>query len=123
MHRILAAVDLRPAPRRTSPSWQQFLRTQAPGLLACDFFHVDTVLLRRLPVFFVIEVDTRRVHIRGITRRPVALWVAQQAGNMVMDLGERGAAVKFLIEIATRSSPRCSPTSAVVKTPVRAPQV
>jgi putative transposase len=56
VRRVLAASGVRPAPRRASASWQQFLRTQAHGLLACDLFHVDTVFLRRPQVFFVIEV-------------------------------------------------------------------
>jgi hypothetical protein len=69
---ILHAVGIDPAPRRTGPTWKQFLTTQARGLLAVDFVHVDTVLLRRLYALIVIEHGTRRVHLAGITANHVA---------------------------------------------------
>lgn len=68
---ILRRHGIEPTPRRSGPTWAEFLRTQAETVLACDFFAVDTVLLRRLYVLFFIELDTRRVHLRGITANPV----------------------------------------------------
>jgi putative transposase len=81
---------LDPAPRRATTTWRAFLRRQATGIVACDFFTVDTVWLRRLYVLFFIEPDTRRVHLAGITANPDATWVAQQARNLLLVLGEQG---------------------------------
>ena len=94
---ILHDAGIDPAPRCTGPSWRQFLTAQARGILAVDFVHVDTVLLRRVYALVVIEHGTRRAHLAGITAHPDGTWTTQAARNFLMDLGQRAATVKFLI--------------------------
>jgi putative transposase len=81
---LLKRADIEPALCRAGLTWRQFLSAQAEGIIACDFFHVDTVLLKRLYVLFVIELATRHVHVLGVTANPNAGWVAQQARNLLM---------------------------------------
>jgi hypothetical protein len=108
-------------------SWQRFLRAQASGLLACDFFHVDKVLPRRVYVFFVTAVETRRVHVLEVTAHPTGSWVAQQACNLLMEMDERANLFKFLIWdrdakfTAAFDNVFISVGVRIVKTPVRAP--
>ena len=84
---ILHDAGIDPAPRRAGPTWKQFLTAQARGILAVDFVHVDTVLLRRLYALIVIEHGTRHVHLAGITANPDGAWTTQAARNFLMDLG------------------------------------
>ena len=97
MWQILHDAGTGPAPRRSGPARRQFLTVQARGILAADFVHVDTVLLRRIYALIVIEHGTRHAHLAGITAHPDGSWTTQAARNFVMDLGQRAAAVKFLI--------------------------
>jgi hypothetical protein len=94
---ILRARRRRPAPPNTGTSGRAFLRTPADGLLACDFFPVDTIFLRRRSVLFVKAVRTRRAHVRGVTAHPDGGWAAQQARNLPLDLGARIGSSRFLI--------------------------
>ncbi|MER6581786.1 integrase core domain-containing protein [Nonomuraea sp. NPDC001023] len=94
---ILKNGGIDPAPRRAGPTWSEFLHAQATGILACDFFHCDTVLFKRLYCLVVMELRTRRVHVLGATEHPTGLWVAQQARNLMIELGDRAEGFRFLI--------------------------
>jgi hypothetical protein len=101
---------LGPAPWRADDRWRDFIRANAASTLACDFFSVDTVLLRRLYVFFVVEVGTRFVHVLGVTANPDGAWVAQQARNLLIDLGDGRGRFGSWSAIGTPSSRRSSMT-------------
>ena len=94
---ILHAAGIDPAPRRSGPTWRQFLHAQAAAILAVDFLHVDTALLKRIYVLVFIEHGTRRMHIGGVTASPTGEWTAQQARNLALSLYERLEGIKFLI--------------------------
>ena len=124
---ILRRHRLGPAPRRASTTWRAFLRQQAAGIIACDFFTVDTVWLRRLYVLFFIELDTRRVHLAGVTATPTGSWVTQQARNLLLALEEQRRRVRFLLR--DRDAKFCrsfddvfrAEGAEIVLTPVQAP--
>jgi putative transposase len=124
---VLRAHGLDPAPRPAPTTWRSLLRQQAAGIIACDFFTVDTVWLRRLHVLFFIELGSRRVHLAGVTDHPTGLWVAQQARNLLVSLGDQAEAWKFLIRDRDAKFTRVfddvwrSTGSEVICTPVQAP--
>ncbi len=126
--RILKDAGIDPAPRRAGQTWRAFLAGQATTILAADFFHVDTVLLRRLYVLFFVEHGTRRVHLAGITAYPTGAWVTQQARNLLMNLEGRADHLKFLIrDWDTKFTAGFDAVFAamgvrIIKTPVQAPR-
>jgi putative transposase len=126
VRRILLANRLGPAPRRSGPSWREFLRQQAASMLACDFFTVETISLRRFYVLFFIELESRRVYLAGCTTNPNGAWVTQQARNLSFThLFER---MRFLVHdrdsklAAAFDEVFRSEGIQVIQTPIRAPQ-
>ncbi len=123
---VLRRHGLGPAPRR-GPTWSEFLRSQAAGILACDFLTVETIALRTLYVLVWIELGTRRVHLGGATLNPDSAWVTQQARNLTMVLPEEGRSLKFLIHdrdtkfSAPFDEVFSSEGMTIVLTPIRAP--
>jgi putative transposase len=94
---LLRTARTGPAPRRTGPTWTEFLRAQAQGIIACDFFTVETAWLRTLYVLVFIELGSRRIHLSASTAHPDSTWVTQQARNLALDLDARASPVRFLI--------------------------
>jgi transposase InsO family protein len=125
---VLRRHGLPPAPRREGPTWTQFLSAQAKGIVATDFFHVDTVLLRRYYVLFVIEVQSRVVHVLGATTNPNGPWVTQVARNFASDLEDAGRRFRFLIRdrdtnfTASFDEVFASIGVETIRTPIRSPR-
>ena len=125
---ILQQAGIDPAPRRSSETWRQFLRAQANGIVACDFFTVDTVLFRRLYVLVFIEIATRQVYLAGVTANPTGEWATQQARNIIETFVERTQPIRFLIHdrdskfTAAFDEVFRSEGIRTIRTPVRAPR-
>jgi putative transposase len=83
---ILTTAVIDPAPRRSGPTWREFLTAQAEGVIACDFVHIDLVDLRRVYALVFLEHGTRRLHVAGVTAHPTASWTVQQATNLAAEL-------------------------------------
>jgi len=123
---VMLRGGLDPAPRRGGPTWSEFLRSQATGILACDFLTVETIAMRPLWVLFFIELSTRRVHVAGATDHPDSAWVTQQGRNLGIE--DRLGGVRFLLRDrdAKFSGPFdevfASQGIRVIRTPIRAPR-
>jgi hypothetical protein len=112
---VLGRAGVPPAPQRDRLSWSAFLRTQGEVILACDFFTVDTVWLRRLYVLVFLSIGSRRVEYLACTSHPNTAWMLQQARNLLMDLDDRGRQVRFLFTTGTGSSRAPSTPSSPVR--------
>ena len=124
---VLADAGLPPAPQRDRLSWRSFLRAQGESIVACDFFTVDTVWLRRLHVLVFLSVGSRRVEYFACTSKPDTAWMLQQARNLPMDLDDRGRQVRFLIHDRDKKFPAAfdaifaGENVKIIRTPVQAP--
>ncbi len=125
---VLRRHHLHPAPRRSGPTWVEFLHAQAKGIVATDFFTVDTVLCRRYYVLFVIELERRVVHLLGVTANPNERWVTQVARNFTSALDDAGRRVRFLIRDRDTKFTACfdhvfaSIGAETIRTPIRSPR-
>jgi putative transposase len=128
VRKLPVEAGLGPAGERGGLSWREFIRHQAKSMIACDFFTVDTISLRRIYVLFFIEISTRRVHLAGMTENPDGAWVAQQARNLTWGLQEREHPVRFLLRDNDAKFSRAfdevfrSEGIEVIRTPVEAPK-
>ncbi len=124
---LLRSARLGPAPRRSGPSWTEFLRAQAGGIIACDFFSVETAWLRTLYVLVFIELGRRRIHVSASTAHLDSAWVTQQARNLALELDDRSTAIRFVIRDRDTKFTRAfddivrSEGGRVIQTPIRAP--
>ena len=124
---ILVGAGVPPAPRRDSQSWRSFLRAHGESILACDYFTVDTVWLRRLHVLVFLSIGSRRIEYFACTSRPNTAWTLQQARNLLMELDDRDRRVRFLIHDRDAKFPPAfdallaSEKIKIIRTPVRAP--
>jgi len=124
---VLAGAGLPPAPQRDRQSWRDFLRTHGESILACDFFTVDTVWLRRVYVLVFLSVGSRRVEYLAWTSNPNSAWMLQQARNLLMELDDRGRAVRFVIHDRDAKFSRAfdailaTENMKAIRTPVQAP--
>jgi putative transposase len=125
---LLRRHGLGPAPRRCGPTWSQFLKAQAEGIVACDFLTVETIWLQTLYVLFFIQVSTRQVVAVGVTARPDLSWVTQQARNATMDLNDRQVSTRFLLHDHDAKFTGAfddvfhTEGAQVIRTPIRAPR-
>jgi putative transposase len=126
IRRLLTHARLEPALRRAGPSWREFLRMQAASIVACDFFTIESVFLRRYYALFFIAHGSRRVWLAGCTTNPTGVWVTQQARNLGLDFSEQHARVLIRDRDSKYSGPFDevfrSEGIRIVKTPVRAPK-
>jgi putative transposase len=125
---LLRRHGLGPAPRRCGPTWAQFLKAQAEGIVACDFFTVETIRLHTLYVLLFLQLSTRQIVAAGVTAHPDTAWVTQQARNATMNFNDRGVSIKLLLRDHDAKFTRSfddvfsSEGGQVLRTPIRAPK-